>query len=317
MVDHDTKDWDLKLPFVEHHMRNKTKDGGFSPYQMRHGKRMRVYNQITFKGDISEDEKRFPVAREYMKKLRYSLHDMWNQYDMWSVEAQCKVWAEVNKNRKDKVYTVGGYVMLHQPLRVKGAASRLLANWIGPFRVNKKLAHKTYELQNIDTGKVVTQTVTNMHDAPEPLYDSEYEDRYRHVKNQSPPPLQELNEGMLVLVNTERVGVVPAKIVQLLDDGSIVVDWYNGPAGKFKPTTAVYPVYYDRAAKGNEVYTWKPTKQQEMDACWTIIRAKQVIGPGFDLENKAGKYYLPKAAQQQLKSFQKGYNATAGKKKTK
>ena len=114
--------------------------------------------------------------------------------------------------------------MLHQPLRVKGAASRLLANWIGPFRVNKKLAHKTYELQNIDTGKVVTQTVTNMHDAPEPLYNSEYEDRYRHVKNQSPPPLQELNEGMLVLVNTERVGVVPAKVVQLLDDGSIVID---------------------------------------------------------------------------------------------
>ena len=97
MVDHDTKDWDQKLPFVEHHMRNKTKDGGFSPYQMRHGKRMRVYNQITFKGDISEDEKRFPVAREYMKKLRYSLHDMWNQYDMWSVEAQCKVWAEVGR----------------------------------------------------------------------------------------------------------------------------------------------------------------------------------------------------------------------------
>ena len=241
-------------------MRNKTKDGGFSPYRMRHGKGMRVYNQITFKGDISEDEKRFPVAREYMKKLRYSLHDMWNQYDMWSVEAQCKVCVEINKNRKAKDYTVGGYVMLHQPLRVKGAASRLLANWIGPFRVNKKLAHKTYELQNIDTGKVVTQTVTNMHDAPEPLYETEYEDRYNHVKNQASPPLQELNEGMLVLVNTERVGVVPAKVVQLLDDGSIVIDWYNGPAGKFSAASAVYPVYYDRAAKGKEVYTWKPTK---------------------------------------------------------
>ena len=164
--------------------------------------------------------------------------------------------------------------MLHQPLRVNGAASRLLANWIGPFRVNKKLAHKTYELQNIDTGKVVTQTVTNMHEAPEPLYETEYEDRYKHVKNQTPPSLQELKEGMLILVNTERVGVVPAKVVQLLDDGTVVVDWYNGPAGKFSATSAVYPVYYDRAAKSKEVYTWKPTKQQEMDACWTIIRAQ-------------------------------------------
>jgi hypothetical protein len=47
---------------------------------------------------------------------------------------------------------------------------------------------------------------------------------------------------MLVLVNTERVGVVPAKVVQLLDDGSIVIDWYNGTSGKFNTTSAVYPV---------------------------------------------------------------------------
>ena len=31
LVDHDTKNWDEKLPFVEHSMRNKSKDGGFSP----------------------------------------------------------------------------------------------------------------------------------------------------------------------------------------------------------------------------------------------------------------------------------------------
>ena len=122
---------------------------------------------------------------------------------------------------------------------------------------------------------------------------------------------------MLILVNAERVGVVPAKVVQLLDDGTVVVDWYNGPAGKFSATSAVYPVYYDRAAKGKEVYTWKPTKQQEMDACWTIIRAKQIVGPGFDLECKAGKFYLPKAAQLQLKAFQKGMTKSTAKKNTK
>jgi hypothetical protein len=34
LVQHDTKDWDVQLPFVEHAMRNKSKDGGFSPYQL-------------------------------------------------------------------------------------------------------------------------------------------------------------------------------------------------------------------------------------------------------------------------------------------
>ena len=306
LVQHDTKDWDVQLPFVEHAMRNKSKDGGFSPYQLRHGKKMRVYNQITFRGDISEDEKRFPVARMYMKKLRYSLHDMWNQYDMWQVEAQCKVWAEVNKNRKDVQYEVGSYVMVHQPLKIKGAASRLLANWVGPFKVVKVKDHKMYELQHIDTGNIVSQTVTNMHAAPEPLYDEEYTTRYSHVIKLSPPDLESIHEGVMVLVNTERVGVVPAKVLQIMDDGNVLVDWYNGPQGKFTANVAIYPVYYDKEAKFKEVYTWKPTKQQELDACWSIIRARQIVGPGFDLDSKAGKYYLPLAAKEQLKAFQKG-----------
>jgi hypothetical protein len=125
------------------------------------GRRMRVYNQITYKGDISEDEKRVPVAREYMKKLRYNLHDMWNQYEMWSVEAQCSVWAEVNKNRKDETHKTGGFVMVHQPLGVKGAASRLLANWIGPFCVEEKKSHKTFKLVNIDTGRTAVPSFSS------------------------------------------------------------------------------------------------------------------------------------------------------------
>ena len=30
------------------------------------------------------------------------------------------------------------------------------------------------------------------------------------------------------------------------------------------------------------------------------------MGPGFDLDSKAGKYYIPLAAKEQLKAFQKG-----------
>jgi hypothetical protein len=78
LVQSDTKDWDTHLPLVEHTMRTKVKDGGFSSFQLRHGRRMRHLGVLQ-KGDVSPDEKRFPKAREYMKTLRYSLHEMWIQ----------------------------------------------------------------------------------------------------------------------------------------------------------------------------------------------------------------------------------------------
>ena len=77
----------------------------------------------------------------------------------------------------------------------------------------------------------------------------------------APPDLKLLHEGVMVLVNTERVGVVPAKVLQILDDGTVLIYWYNGPQGKFTANVAMYPVYYDKEAKSKEVYTWKPTKQ--------------------------------------------------------
>jgi hypothetical protein len=45
-----------------------------------------------------------------------------------------------------------------QPLRVKGAASRLLHNWVGAFRAATLLGHKQYKLQHIDRGNTVTQS---------------------------------------------------------------------------------------------------------------------------------------------------------------
>jgi hypothetical protein len=106
LVQGDTKDWDTHLPLVEHALRNKVKEGrGFSPFQLRHGRRMRHLGMLQ-KGGVSPDEKRFPKAREYMKTLRYSLHEMWRQLEMWNIEAQCAARAEENKNRVEKTYQV-------------------------------------------------------------------------------------------------------------------------------------------------------------------------------------------------------------------
>jgi hypothetical protein len=81
----------------------------------------------------------------------------------------------------EKAYQVGEFVMVHQPLRVKGAATRLLHNWVRPFRAAKVLGHKQLELQNIDRGNTATQSVSNMSPAPDELYDGEYEERLSRV----------------------------------------------------------------------------------------------------------------------------------------
>ena len=159
---------------------------------------------------------------------------------------------------------------------------------------------------SIDTGRIVIQTVSNLHKAPSPLYATEYSVRLAHVRKQIPPNLDDIVEDDMLLVNTQRVGVVPARVLQILDDGTLLIDWWNGPSGKFRANSAIYPVYYDRKAAKKEIYTYNPTEEQRNDACWTIIKAKQIVGPSFSLVKKAGKQYLPDSAKQQLASFQKG-----------
>jgi hypothetical protein len=52
-------------------------------------------------------------------------------------EAEAASSASLNAKRKDVQFKEGGYVVLHAPIRTKGAASRLTENWIGPFIVTK------------------------------------------------------------------------------------------------------------------------------------------------------------------------------------
>ena len=305
LVQSDTKDWDTHLPLVEHTMRNKVKDGGFSPFQLRHGRRMRHLGMLQ-KGDVSPDEKRFPKAREYMKTLRYSLHEMWRQLTMWNIEAQCAVWAEDNKNRVEKTYQVGDFVMVHQPLRVKGAASRLLHNWVGPFKVAKLLGHKQYDLQHIDRNSVTQQTVSNMHTAPDEMYEGEYDERVNRMNTLAkgaPPP--HLKDDDMVIVDTGN-GLYPAQIGQTLEDGTVLIYFWNGQQGKFKVKSAIYPAYLEpSAAKLKEVYTYLPNAAQEVRPIWNIVPTDSIVGLGFTTESKGGKQYLPKATQQMMEQYMK------------
>jgi hypothetical protein len=225
---------------------------------------------------------------------------------MWNIEAQCAVWAEDNKGRVEKTYHVGDFVMVHQPLRVKGAASRLLHNWVGPFRVAKLLGHKQYTLQHVDRNSTTQQTVSNMHTAPEEMYEGEYDERLGRMSTLAtgtPPP--QLKDDDMVIVRTGN-GLFPAEVGQTLGDGTVLVYFWNGQAGTFKAKSAIYPAYMGPSAtKLKEVYTYAPNAAQAVRPIWNIIPIDEIVGLGFMTESKGGKQYLPKATQQMTEEYMK------------
>jgi hypothetical protein len=164
-----------------------------------------------------------------METLRYSLHEIWRQLVMWNIEAQCAAWAEGSKNRVEKTYQVGGFVMVHRPLRVKGAATRLLHNWVGPFRVATPLGHKQYELQHTDRGNKVTQSVSNMGVAPGELYEGEYAERALGRVNLAATPPPQIKAGGMAILMTPN-GLFPAEVEQVLNDNTVLIYFWNGQA---------------------------------------------------------------------------------------
>ena len=204
LVDKTTKNWDEFLPVVEWRLRNlPNKVTGYTPFQMRHGRCPR-FPGVTREADLDPDAK-YPRARDYLKQLNYTLQDMWSIADMMICEAQAAAWAIANAHRKEVEHAEGDYVMVHAPIRTKGAASRLTENWVGPFRVEKCNGHKNYTLRHIDCGREVQQTVSNLCVAPEELFEKEYDERYEATRSLATPANDELQDLPLVSLSSPRM----------------------------------------------------------------------------------------------------------------
>jgi hypothetical protein len=99
------------------------------------------------------------------ERLRYlSLH---------SVES----WPKRNAKKKEIKIAVGDYVMLHQPVHVPGAATKLTTSWNGPWKVVGRRS-KEFDLVHIESGKRAAQHVTNLTSAPDPAHEEDYNDQY-------------------------------------------------------------------------------------------------------------------------------------------
>ena len=109
----------------------------------------------------------------------------------------------------------------------------------------------------------------------------------------------------MVIVDTGN-GLYPAQIGQTLEDGTVLIYFWNGQQGKFKVKSAIYPAYLEPSAtKLKEVYTYLPNAAQEVRPIWNIVPTDRIVGLGFTTESKGGKQYLPKATQQMMEQYMK------------
>ena len=302
LVDKTTKNWDDFTPVVEWRLRNlPNKVTGYSPFQLRHG-RVPRFPGISKSTDTDPSAK-FPRAKAYLKQLNCTLQDMWSISDMLLCEAQANEWARANADRKDTKYKVGGFVMVHAPIRTKGAITRLTQNWVGPFRVMSDDLHKQYTLRHIDNGRVVQQTVSNLCRAPDEMHEGEYQERYNATQNAATPAAVDVSVNDMILVRTNR-GVFPAEVWCCLADGTLHIHWFNGLKGKFSAGGAIYPSWLDdTGVKLKEVFTHSPSPAQEEAPVWTIIPISDVVGAPWTVEEKAGKTYLPAPAKAALQAW--------------
>jgi hypothetical protein len=64
-------------------------------------------------------------AKEHLAELEYTMTEMMDIVGMLAVEAEAAASAPLNAKRKDVKFKAGTFVVLHAPIRTKGAASRL------------------------------------------------------------------------------------------------------------------------------------------------------------------------------------------------
>ena len=108
-----------------------------------------------------------------------------------------------NKGRKDVKFAVGDYVMVWSPLRVLKTQSKLLPNWVGPFRVEEKRAGKRYGVRHVDTGKPGECAVERLSPAALEWEPGEYDRRYKEGLKFAKTIVKDLEEGDFALFATE------------------------------------------------------------------------------------------------------------------
>jgi hypothetical protein len=72
-------------------------------------------------------KKSHPRAKKYMESLTHYLETRWKETDRASmIGYDIKSWPKLNAKRKNDRHSLGGFVMLHQPVHIPKVPSKLV-----------------------------------------------------------------------------------------------------------------------------------------------------------------------------------------------
>jgi hypothetical protein len=120
---------------------------------------------------------------EEMEVLEDQLERIKKEVDLAATITYIESWPKRNAKKKEIKFAVGDYAMLHQPVHIPGAATKLTTSWNGPWKIAGKQGTE-FNIVHIATGgKRSTQHVTNLTSAPDLAHPSDYDDQYANLEH--------------------------------------------------------------------------------------------------------------------------------------
>ena len=205
------REWDDYLPMVRRLRNARVQHLGYTPFEMVFGRTPQQLSPSHLA--LAGFRKSHPRASEYMQALVVHLEIIKKEVGRAATISYIDSWPKRNAKKKGIKFVVGDYVMLHQPVHVPGAATKLLTtSWNGPWKVVGRRS-KEFDLVHIESGKCASQHVTNLTGAPDPAHAEDYNDQYAAAVQKVDP-----------------VGRIPTEH-RLVDANMLVVNVKSGESG--------------------------------------------------------------------------------------
>uniref|UniRef100_A0A7M5XFT0 Reverse transcriptase n=1 Tax=Clytia hemisphaerica TaxID=252671 RepID=A0A7M5XFT0_9CNID len=138
-------DWDQYLPSVLFAYRTSVNESRKeSPYYLMFGREATLPSDLQF----NPGKKLSPQVEDHRARIVGQVQMAQRIANENLKKAQRKNKHYYDQNVKGKEFKVGDEVWLHNKARQKGLSPKLMAKWIGPFRITKKLSEVNYELSD-------------------------------------------------------------------------------------------------------------------------------------------------------------------------
>jgi transposase InsO family protein len=146
-VDSNQDDWDVHLPAVLFAYRRTVQESiGDSPFYLTYGREAVAPADVAHGARLSMAGP--TSAIEWRARLVSTLREAHELARASIQRAQNEQEAEYNSRTREVNFEPGDQVWLHSPHIKRGLSPKLAKLWTGPFRVERRVGHQTYELRD-------------------------------------------------------------------------------------------------------------------------------------------------------------------------